>query len=64
MKLTEERIAWLRTILAAAEYCHIGTWGGDAEWDVQGDLEDALDDIVELKAELEQLRVEGARADD
>ena len=50
MKLTKERIAWLRPIVDAAEYCHIGTWGGDAEWDVQQDLADALDDIAQLEA--------------
>jgi len=55
MKLSEERIAWLQKVLGTADYCHIGTWGGEETWDVQQDLEDALDDIAQLEAYCDKL---------
>jgi len=55
MKLTEERRKFLRNVLPSAEYCHLGQWGG-GQWEVQQDLEDALDDLAQLEAEVERLR--------
>lgn len=62
MKLNKERIAWLRKVLETADYCHIGKWGGEETWDVQGDLEDALDDIAHLEAELAGMKLMEAEA--
>jgi len=59
MKLSKERIAWLREKLSRADYCQLGEWGVKMEGvDVQQDLEDALDDIAELEAELKTVKTE------
>lgn len=55
MKLNKERIAWLREQLENADYCELGMWAGEGRWDVQQDLEDALDDIAQLEARIKEL---------
>jgi hypothetical protein len=54
MKLTKERIEYLRPLLKDADYCQLAKWGKDGV-DVQVDLMDAIDDIAELETVIEYL---------
>jgi len=58
MKLTKERIAWLReklnTVIIVSLMCGECMEGVD----IQQDLEDALDDIAQLEARIKELEAE------
>lgn len=58
MKLSKEQIDWLRHELKEGDYFLLNTWGEDA-FDIQNNLETALDDLAEAKQENENLRLAG-----
>ena len=51
----ETRKDWLREKLAKADYCHLGAWGSDDVYDVQGDLEDLLTENERQKKSLDAM---------